>query len=137
MPKLKDHLLPRIQAMILKEAMSLPGHESLVLPNVGLSFTTSNKEQDSVLFKNDNMYKHQLLRVNYTTYNVRRSQDVINPNTSHRDIMLLANSDSQETNLKHKFLYAHVLGIYHVNVIYVGPGMLDYCPRRLDFLWVR
>lgn len=24
-----------------------------------------------------------------------------------------------------------------MNVIYTGPGMLDYTPRRIDFLWVR
>jgi hypothetical protein len=35
------------------------------------------------------------------------------------------------------FRYAQVLGIYHVNVIYVGPGKLDYEPRRFEFLWVR
>ena len=35
------------------------------------------------------------------------------------------------------FWYARILGIYHVNVIYTGPGMTDYAPRRLDFLWVR
>jgi hypothetical protein len=35
------------------------------------------------------------------------------------------------------FRYAQVLGIYHANIIYVGPGMLDYEPRRMEFLWVR
>lgn len=38
---------------------------------------------------------------------------------------------------KGRFLYARVLGAYHVNVGYIGPGMLDYNPRRVDFLWVR
>jgi hypothetical protein len=37
----------------------------------------------------------------------------------------------------HHWLYARVLGIYHVNVIYVGPGMVDYNFRRFEFLWVR
>ena len=37
----------------------------------------------------------------------------------------------------HPFRYARVLGIYHANVVYVGPGMVDYYPRRLEFLWVR
>jgi hypothetical protein len=30
-----------------------------------------------------------------------------------------------------------VIGAYHANVIYTGPGMVDYHARRLDFLWVR
>jgi hypothetical protein len=37
----------------------------------------------------------------------------------------------------HRFRYARVLGVYHANVIYVGHGMLNYQPRRMEFLWVR
>jgi hypothetical protein len=60
--------------------------------------------------------------------------DVINPATSRCNVMLLAdNADTSE----HHFLYARVLGMYHANVIYTGPGMRDYEARRLDFLWVR
>jgi hypothetical protein len=51
--------------------------------------------------------------------------------------MLLANPDDLEGNANHPFLYARVLGIFHTNVVYTGPGMLDYAPRRLEFLWVR
>lgn len=36
-----------------------------------------------------------------------------------------------------RFLYARVLGIFHADVVYSGPGRRDYEPRRLDFLWVR
>ena len=38
---------------------------------------------------------------------------------------------------QHKFLYAHVLGVYHVNVVYTRPGMRDYEACCADFLWVR
>jgi hypothetical protein len=37
----------------------------------------------------------------------------------------------------HLFAYARVLGIYHVNVIYTCPGMINYEAMRFDFLWVR
>jgi hypothetical protein len=30
-----------------------------------------------------------------------------------------------------------VLGIYYINVIYVGVGMVDYTPLRVEILWVR
>jgi hypothetical protein len=126
----------------MKEAAFI-GNESSMLPNVGLASPTGTfdqKERDSVLFKNDNMYRHQLLKVNYTTYDVRRSQDVINPNTSHRDVMFLATNTAEfdrEAHPNHQYFYARVLGVFHVNVIYVGQGMLDYRPRRLEFLWVR
>lgn len=79
------------------------------------------------------------MRINYTTYDVRRSQDVINASTSHCHVMLLANSSNSDLDpdLIHPFSYARVLGIYHVNTVYVGPGTVDYQPRRFDFLWVR
>jgi hypothetical protein len=86
-----------------------------------------------IIIKDNRMYRHNILRINYTTYDVRRDQDVVNPRTSHKDIMILARSDSSD----HPFLYARVLGIYHVNAIWTGSGVLDYRPRRLEFLWVR
>lgn len=45
--------------------------------------------------------------------------------------MLLSNST------QHPFSYARVLGIFHANVIYVGPDSRDYLARRMEFLWVR
>lgn len=87
---------------------------------------------DGIHFKGDRMYQHNIMRINYTTYDVRRAQDTINPNTDHRDVMLLS---SQEDG--HQYIYARVLGIYHVNVVFTGPGMLDYRARRMEFLWVR
>jgi hypothetical protein len=90
------------------------------------------------LLKDDRIYRHQLVRFNYTTYDVRRGQDVINPSTPHCNILLLANKDEgTHPESDHPFLYARVLGIYHANVVYTGEGMLDYEPRRIEFLWVR
>ena len=114
--------------------------EAATVPNTTYSESTpplstgSADDHRHVLFQSGRMYKHQLLRINYTTYDVRRSQDLINPDTRRRDIMLLSSDDEDES---HPFRYARVLGVYHVNVVYTGPGMLDYLARRLDFLWVR
>ena len=38
---------------------------------------------------------------------------------------------------QHPYIYAHVLGIFHVNATYVGPGMIDYHLHWINFLWVR
>lgn len=100
-----------------------------------LPLTDSADDCNHVLFKSGRMYKHQLLRINYTTYDVRRAQDLINPDTRRRDVMLLSNDDDDADS--HPFRYARVLGVYHVNVVYTGLGMVDYQARRLDFLWVR
>jgi len=78
------------------------------------------------------MYKHSRARFNYTTYDIRREQDIINPNSSQRNVMVLNNVDDD-----HPFAYAQVLGIYHVNVVLKGPETVNLRPRRLDFLWVR
>lgn len=81
---------------------------------------------------------HKILRINYTTYDVRRSQDIINPGTSHCNIMVLAADDgNNEDDNGHIFLYGRVLKICHANIVYNGPGMLDHRPHRIEFLWVR
>lgn len=126
MPKLKQHLMLRIKSDLCSKMQASPG--TIERPDNILDI-------DDVHFKNDRLYHHNVMRINYTTYDVRRSQDNINPGTDHRDIMLLsfAGPDSP----CHQFVYARVLGIYHVNVIYTGPGMVDYHARRMEFLWVR
>ena len=94
---------------------------------------------DSILFKHDRIYEHSIMRVNYTTYDTRRSQDVLHVSTSHCNVVVLnhPHNGDQDSMPTHPFLYARVLGIYHANVVYVGPGRVDYQPRRMDFLWVR
>ena len=122
LPKLKEHLLPRLKDMLQKEDRfcgTLP-HEL---------------EANKLFFKNDRLYMHRIFHINYTTYDVRRAQDVVNPHTSRSNILVLSNSDSDDSS--DHFLYARVLGIYHANVIYTGAGMLNYQPRRIEFLWVR
>lgn len=92
-----------------------------------------------MLFHKNRIYRHQIARFHYTTYDVRRGQDIIHPSTSHCNIMLLADDDGAGREQHHQchYLYARVLGIYHANVVYTGEGAADYNPRRVEFLWVR
>ena len=77
------------------------------------------------------------MRLNDTTYDVHQAQDIVNPSTSHCNIMLLADHAGDMDGLvQHPYIYAHVLGIFHVNATYIGPGMIDYHLRQIDFLWV-
>jgi len=126
LPKLKRHLLPRV----LKFLQNRIGGEGA---------DDNNISHDSILFKHDRIYRHSLLRINYTAYDVRRSQDVVHTSTSHCNIMMLAASSSNNADASpsHPFCYAQVLGIYHANIVYVGPGMVDYQPQCFEFLWVR
>ncbi|KZP06410.1 hypothetical protein FIBSPDRAFT_764436 [Athelia psychrophila] len=134
-PKLKDHLLPRVQ--VLWGQMSNTEHPSTAMDaSVEHLESTAIPETSHIFFKNDRLYRHNIMRVNYTTYDVRRKQDTINPRTSHRDVMVL--SDSQDAG-DHPYLYARVIGIFHVNVTYTGSRTMqvDYAPRRMEVLWVR
>jgi len=137
MTKLNTHLLPRVQER-LEELRNLQGETSASKsPNVGLYEHTKQLALNSIIIKDNRMYLHKLARFYNTTYDVRRSEDVINPGTSHRDVMLLSDPLARNDFPTHPFLYARVLGIYHVNVVYSGPGMLNYEAMRFDFLWVR
>lgn len=102
---------------------------------------------DRILIHKDVMYQHQTAQVNYTTYDVRRAQDIINPNTARRDIMVLNipekqdihQDDSTTNGSSSKFAYARVLGIFHVNEFLASSTqpVLNCRPHRLEFLWVR
>ena len=48
------------------------------------------------------------------------------------DVILLSDTP---TSTAHPFCYARVLGIFHANVIYNGPVLMDHQPRHLEFLW--
>ncbi|KIK12190.1 hypothetical protein PISMIDRAFT_83954, partial [Pisolithus microcarpus 441] len=84
--RLKHHLLPRIRAMHI-----LASEPSALQPLEGLdaSYDASEVTVDHLLIRSNHIYQHHILRVNYTTYNVRHGQDIFNPTTDHRDIMML------------------------------------------------
>ncbi|KAF9235723.1 hypothetical protein BU15DRAFT_51036, partial [Melanogaster broomeanus] len=79
------------------------------------------------------IYQHLLLCLNYTTYDLQHETETVNLKTDRCDIMLLSQPDGLKT---HPFCYAHILGIYHANVIYTGPGSRNYQSRCIEFLWV-
>jgi hypothetical protein len=95
-------------------------------------------DPNHILLQRNRIYRHNIMRINYTTYDIRRGQDTINPATSHNNVMVLANDLDDGDNISnHPFIYARVLGIFHANVVLASPVITDYCPRRVEFLWVR
>ncbi|CUA67885.1 Maltodextrin phosphorylase [Thermococcus litoralis DSM 5473] [Rhizoctonia solani] len=91
----------------------------------------NEQEITEVRLHRDRMYRHKTLRINYTSYDVLRHQDLLNPSTSNRFIMLPAQSEDGSIP-PHPFIYAKVLGVYHAQVSY-GKTV----PRREDFVHVR
>jgi len=99
----------------------------------------SDDERRNLAFRYKRIYKHAAFRLNYTTYDVRRAQDTINPRTSHTDIMVLSRDDEEGNGKKSPFWYGRVLGVFHVHVRQLGLGGLPKSmqDKRMDFLWVR
>ena len=110
----------------------MPNSDPQQLP---VSENARNLQEEDIVFKYNRIYRHNIMRINYTTYDVRRAQDTINTNTSKRDILVLSCESDSDSAMP--FLYARVLGIFHVNAIRIGGSKPDYNPVRLDFLWVR
>lgn len=96
----------------------------------------TSEQRKRLIIVNDRIYRHKVLRVNYTTYDIRRDQDSINPRT-RSDVIVLANDEDKEH--VHPYWYARIIGIFHADVRYNDPsGNTDLMkPFRVDFLWVR
>ncbi|PBK84333.1 hypothetical protein ARMGADRAFT_943673 [Armillaria gallica] len=96
-------------------------------------------DQQNLIIVDNHLCSHQILRINYTTYDAHRNQDSINPRT-HSDIMALSphtQADLNNDNNAHPYLYARVIGIFHARVHHIGPKSLDHMAKNIQFLWVR
>ncbi|KAG6914130.1 hypothetical protein DXG01_002280 [Tephrocybe rancida] len=129
-PQLKKHLLPRIRAIIIREATP---------DEAAPCFSNDSNGWQSVLLRQDRMYRHNIMRVHYTSYDIRHNADMIHVNTTHCNVMVLNPDFDDNPELEHPYLYAKVLGIYHANFVYLGADLdhADHHPRRIEFLWVR
>jgi hypothetical protein len=81
-----------------------------------------------VFIKDDTLYEHPLLTINYTTYDLEREVDTVHLNFGNQTVMVYSPTSDAEP-----WLYAHVVAIYHVFVHTAANPE----PRRLELLWVR
>ncbi|KAG2757163.1 hypothetical protein P692DRAFT_201859216 [Suillus brevipes Sb2] len=113
-PKLRDHILFRLRGL----DVTFCDH------------TFTDEERNLVIIPNNRIYSVQTMQVHYTTYDLRREYDTVNPR-SHGDIMVL----SGETAPSHPYWYARVVGIYHMEVWLQGSA--QPVKQHLEVLWVR
>jgi hypothetical protein len=101
-----------------------------------LSF--SDEDRRSIKILDDLIYSHQVLRVYYTTYDMRRDQSSINPR-AHADILVSGYDDSTSPPF-HSCMYDGSpmtktrlieAGAYHASASTTHPNRLTMC---LDFL---
>lgn len=97
----------------------------------------TDEDRNTVRILNRKMYAVKTLRVNYTTYDVRRDSDLVNPRTDHCMIMVRSPETSPGS---HPYWYAQVLGIFHAQVLHIDARPGQQCssqPQYMEFLWVR
>ncbi|KIK80934.1 hypothetical protein PAXRUDRAFT_36045 [Paxillus rubicundulus Ve08.2h10] len=112
LPHIKDHLL---------------GHLLNWQCN-GDEIEFSSQEHNKVVLVGNHIYCHKVLRINYTTYNLCRDQDSLNPHM-HADVMVL----SCKNDATHPYWYAWILGVFHAMVMHTGEHSDS---QRMYFLWV-
>ncbi|KAF9470026.1 hypothetical protein BDN70DRAFT_765144, partial [Pholiota conissans] len=114
---LKNHLLGRLLGR------TFDGDEE--------SFTPEDRQ--TVRIRNETIFRVCTARINYTTYDLRRDYDTINPNT-HPFLMVASPETDPDA---HPFWYAAVIGVFHANVQHIGNASRDYRFQHMEFLWVR
>jgi hypothetical protein len=92
----------------------------------------SPQQCNRLLIVNDCIYRHKVLRINYTSYDIRRDQDLMNPQT-HADVMTLAPYEATDG---HPFAYACIIGVFHYDVQQNLDGVLT-APVPMSFLWIQ
>ena len=93
----------------------------------------TEEERNTVQIAGERIYQCKTMRINYTTYDVRRDTDTINIG-SYPDIMIKSpetGSDAQP------YWYARVIGVFHALVSSSHAGIPERSLCRMDFLWVR
>jgi hypothetical protein len=94
----------------------------------------SDADRNTVHILGNKLFEVSTMAVNYTSYDIRRAYDLVNPR-SHPDIMVI--SPDSETNDTSPFWYARVLKIYHADVWTSHPDVRDHSIRSMNILWVR
>lgn len=116
-PRLKVHLLGRLLGVDFE----------------GEEIEVSAEERDTVKILGSTIYSSKVLRVNYTTYDVMRDQDSMNPRTNC-DVMV---HTGETGSTAHRFWYARVLGVFHAQVLHTGGSATNHSVQPMEFLWVR
>ena len=116
-PKLKGHILGRLLNCTYKG-------------DTYGKFTSDKR--NTICIAGECLYRCRTMHVNYTTYDIRREEDVINPKT-YPNIMVKSSETGPQAQ---PYWYAHVIGIFHGLVSSLHPEVREQSLHHMDFLWV-
>jgi len=120
-PHLKDHILGRL----------------FNRPYDGDENPFTDEQRRHLTFLNNQIYRHKVLRTNYTSYDLRRCQDLFNPRTQADFMTFFHEDDSQDQEEPFPYWFGRILGIFHAKVNYVGLDLPMIQEESVDFLFVR
>lgn len=92
----------------------------------GEEFDFTLQECSSLRIEQNRIYKHKVLRKHYTTYDMKRSTDSINPRVPDHANVLIYGPEGEPW-------YARVIGVFHVNIRLASEEEF----HRMDILRVR
>lgn len=87
----------------------------------------------NVIIVGNAMYGHKTVRVYYTTYDMRRECDSLNPRRQ-ADFMV---ASKEPAHAAHPYQYGRVLGIFHAMVCHRGHNATSATPQLVHFILVR
>ena len=116
---MKDHLLSRLHGY------EYDGDER--------SFTDDERNDLRIIGGLNRAIQSTILRINYTTYDIRRGQDVLRPGPKCF-VFTLSREDGPDA---HPFWYAQVLRAFHIEVLHTGPEARCRSLQTMELLWVR
>ncbi|KAI0269424.1 hypothetical protein BC834DRAFT_968038 [Gloeopeniophorella convolvens] len=87
----------------------------------------------SIALQNDRIYRHETIRINFTTYDLQRDADIIHPNADKHGIIVYTPQAEGDATGRAPWTYAWVIGVYHTQAFcFPSPDT-----HRVDFLWER
>jgi len=90
----------------------------------------ANTDMDERVFiKDDTLYEHPILTIDYTTYDLKRERDSIHLNFGNQAVVVY----SPTSRDGEPWLYAYVVAVYHL----FASTAANPEPKRLEFPWVR
>ena len=94
-------------------------------------FEPNEDDTEHIFIEDSSLYKHPILNVKFTSYEVKQERDIIHLGYGRTGVMLYTSAVREDEN--EPWSYAKILEVYHVTVHTASKPE----PQTLTVLWVR